>query len=295
MAIDTNTLVALVSALVSIPTTVIVFFLSQNYLLSKNRNRLIKRISSKILVFTSAEEREKYLGANYTILDGIMPFQRFKFKTFEEYLLISYSFKLDIYVIILFVVYGTASLFAKSVVYATIYWFFTPLIFWVSSIFVFPYLYRRMSKSKRFQAYKYVFRLYRRDLSWIFSFFVLAYLSASVLPNIHNKLFIQDFGITILFPLTFITLFVYLVPTFLQSFPRIFGVELLDDMTSDLFDFISKEYSDRTLVPRIIVDVGGKEVIQGMVKGVETDVLIVDNNYINWESILYFRIEYVRR
>ena len=291
MTIDTNTLIAVVSALVSIPTTVIVFFLSQNYLSNKNRNRLIRTISRHVLIFQTEEDLKNYAESRRVAKKDPQSAPNYKVKTFREYLSEILGLKYLIFVLVFFILYGMANLVAKSTLFTFLYWFLVSFLFWAITIFLFNYLVNKLDKSYRRKAYKHVFKLYHRDFSWFLVVFLLGYLGGTLWTNIHNSSFFQGYGTTIVAPLSFVFLFVYSIPILIQSLNRTMEIGTLDDVAGDLFSFFSMSYVGRIMPAFIDVDVGGKELVRGVVQGVGTDVLRVGNSYVNWESILYFKIE----
>ncbi|MEM3906706.1 MAG: hypothetical protein QXZ17_07555 [Nitrososphaerota archaeon] len=110
LAIDFTT--AIISALVSVPSSIIVFFISQNYSLAKNRNRLIKYVSGQIRVFSSNEDAINFISGRPT--GGSI-------KTFRDLLIVIRGFKIGILTIILFVLLILADYFGTT---ATIIGFF---------------------------------------------------------------------------------------------------------------------------------------------------------------------------
>ncbi len=292
MTVDANTLVAIISALVSIPTTVIVFFLSQNYILAKNRNRLIRYISGRIMIFSTEEDMKKYIeNGKGTANDS---HSSLKFKTFREYLLELYICKGGIFALAFFLLIGTAWLVANSSLHVFLYWALVPLLFMLCSFFGFPYLFEILGKSSRLMPYRFVFKLYHRDYFWFTVIFYMAYFGASVEPNLYNQSFLLSYGETIVIPISFIFLLVYILPVIPMLLDRSYEMETTEDLVSDLYILFFRKYLNRMIIPMITVDVGGAVPIKGTIKRIGKDVLTVEDTYINWESILYFRIEGIR-
>ena len=156
----------------------------------------------------------------------------------------------------------------------------------------FKYVNMKIDKWNPYRPFKYAFELYQRDYFWLSVSIVSAYLVGSLVPNLESQLFVQHYSLTILFPLLYIFAVVYFLPGLFEYSKWISKIGIPEDTISNLFDFLARDYTDRILIPVIIVDVGGKELLRGKIQGIGKDVLIIDNNYVNWESILYFNTEW---
>lgn len=291
MVLDTNTLVAVISALVSIPTTVIVFFLSQNYLQAKNRSRLVKRISRQIIIFSSSQDMSSYLEAKLPTVSNVNPFQKLRVWTYAKYLAGVNLLKVILLAVIFLLISSVATLLAKSPLSTLIYWLIAPFLILALCTLGFKYVNVKIDKWNPYRPFKYAFELYQRDYFWLSVLIVLAYLGGSLVPNFQYLLSGQLYVLTTLFPFLYIFGVVYVLPGLFEYSKWISKIEIPEDTISNLFDFLRRNYTDRILIPVITVDVGGKELLHGKIQGIGKDVLIIDNYYLNWESILYFKLE----
>ena len=269
MAINSNEVVAIISASVSILTSVIVFLLSQNYLAERNRKRLVRNIADRVEITFSDKHQTKKRN-----LYGYLTFVR--------------MYKLGINTLLLLILALAGRLFSGES--AITYWA-TVSIFYYIVFYHFFHLIQKSLKSTDKRPYRYVFKEYPKDYLTALLIFLLAFLYAFVTPIILRVGFYLN---EILAIFVFIFIFVLILPLIaLNVIPR--DEEYVPmDLSSDLFNFFhsSKEYT--LYAPHMRISTNSGRPIFGQVAGIGTDLLIISTDigkeYINWESIVSFRI-----
>ena len=275
MAINANELIALVSALVSIPTSIIVFFVSQNYLIERNRRRLMRRIIGQIRVITISTHK-------------ISNFSRYVDRVRSIKTLISFALVFALIFIGSYVVTTPSKIL--------IFWTSASIAYLIVIIMVFE-LPKIVLKSPGKRPYKFIFEEYPSDYATGLIAFVLAFLLL-VTPIAHD-LGESSYFYNTIFSLIIVIFGVALVPYLFY----ILGTRDLEyvpaDIVSELLTFFLKKGSDYIVTtPFLIVTLVGGNQVQGTINGLEKDVLILSEGesrkYVTWESIASFSISQSR-
>ncbi len=273
MVLGANEIVAIISALVSIPTSVIIFFISQNYSIYRNRRRLIS-ITFDLIEFT---KQSKYKKENEKNL------------TFSVVLNKIYMYKVRIYFSLFIILVVGGHIIAENQFNSFFYfWILAPIVYILASFYKYP-LIAIMSKSDKWKLYKFAFKIYPIEPPIAFSIFIMAFFY-SYFTTSRDMVYINS----ILAPIfiSIIALVVLIIP-----FSIIFVSQNAEyshpDIVTDLYDFFSKEgYIMKT--PELRINLNGAQPICGKVVRIQKDLLIISTNtgveYINWEYIVSIAI-----
>lgn len=270
MVIGVNGLVAIISALISIPTSIIMFFLSQNYISDRNRRRIIRNIGN-LIKFSKINKNNQKNGENLIFsvyMDKIMN------DRFGGYMLI-----------FLALLFG-GIIFSVDQNRILLYWITTSVLLTIipTTIYI---IFERIAKSDRLKPYKFVFKTYPAN----YLIFLLIFISALLYSFTMSKgdelsLYIYSLALIIIsIGIAPIIISDKMVPQSEKSFTM--------DLISDLFDFFLKD-GYTMYAPSLIISSNGIKPICGSVIGLRKDVLIMQTDsgeeYVNWESILSFTV-----
>ena len=264
MTLSINELTAIISTVVSIPTSITIFFLSQNYLIERNRRRLITNLVGII-------ELKDYKNENK------------KNRTFYWYLSHIHAYRMGLYSLLLFILFIIGKIMSGNQFYAL--WLIASLLYVPVFIIALP-LIGNMIKSIEKKPYKFVFERYPMDHSLAFSLYLLAFLSSYLTTNI-DRLRLYLFLIPIIILVIF--LFVWVFPNLIMLVSSRDEAYLPIDIMGDLYAFFLKEDIIRKL-PYLRISLNGGQLTYGRVSGIRKDVLVlltyIGKEYVNWESIV---------
>ncbi|MEM3906707.1 MAG: hypothetical protein QXZ17_07560 [Nitrososphaerota archaeon] len=115
----------------------------------------------------------------------------------------------------------------------------------------------------------------------------------SVISVVRKNFFIDNYDLTVLVPLVFISFVVLGIPIFKMFYESLFDETTQSDLSSDLFDSLNLDFHNRVNIPFITISFGDERIF-GVLKGISKDVLELSANnetyFINWEKIVYFSI-----
>ncbi len=264
MTLSINELTAIISTVVSIPTSITIFFLSQNYLIERNRRRLITNLVGII-------ELKDYKNENK------------KNRTFYWYLSHIHAYRMGLYSLLLFILFIIGKIMSGNQFYAL--WLIASLLYVPVFIIALP-LIGNMIKSIEKKPYKFVFERYPMDHSLAFSLYLLAFLSSYLTTNI-DRLRLYLFLIPIIILVIF--LFVWVFPNLIMLVSSRDEAYVPIDIMGDLYAFFLKEDIIRKL-PYLRISLNGGQLTYGRVSGIRKDVLVlltyIGKEYVNWESIV---------
>ena len=266
MFLSPGLLVTIIAIIVSTITSIALFFLSQYYLISMNRDRFVRYIS-RFIEFTPKKGNGSKKKNLKTYFEDIQETRK-----------------------IIYILYFFLIVILSNLLNLTSYLFlFAFLITFVISgnwLFIILVFNRRRRKSP----YDLVFKSYPITpiiYSGLFSMATLSYIVLNV----------RKLSLGIIF-IALIYIFMFILAILITSYlSYLFGrtkTQMRKDLITDLFNFFHNNENYTESLPFLVVWAGGSKELMGTVIEINRDVLVMEESgnkyYINWEDIVSFKV-----